>query len=432
MNNMEKKEIREYSGLLMMPVFIAQDEKLLPMNALAEKLPVVYQEVAQHLPENDEELSSSPFVVHQEETAEFYAISGKKIIYKGKHAWLVALTPSSSGNTLQELFRISTARQIMFNTANEINHLETDQDVYEFILTNCGKAVECSDLCSLMLVEGDTTRIVAKRGYGSDVYSVSFELNKTFLGRATNGKFDRTVVINDLSSFKNLYHTEIRTQKDSQLLGSTLSAPVYVKGKLFVILCFDSVKKNAFTQNDVELLDVIKTNIEMMLTNHQMQMEILRLSKTDMLTGLYNRTYLKEYQTKHDQERFYVGMLDMNDLKGINDGHGHSSGDFMIRSMAKALQRTFPKDCVLFRLGGDEFLYLIYNMEEEEIRNRITALRTQLNQAPLRLADETWTSLSFSCGFALHNPGDDFDTVLSNADHLMYEEKRRIKALRFK
>lgn len=55
----------------------------------------------------------------------------------------------------------------------------------------------------------------------------------------------------------------------------------------------------------------------------------------------------------------------MNDLKGINDNHGHASGDTMIKAMAAELTNAFPGRNVFFRIGGDEFLCVLFDMESE-------------------------------------------------------------------
>ena len=131
---------------------------------------------------------------------------------------------------------------------------------------------------------------------------------------------------------------------------------------------------------------------------------------------------------KRLQKSFYVGMFDMNDLKGINDGHGHHSGDIALQRFAAVLKAAFPAGNAFFRMGGDEFLCILYGMELPAIQERIAALRSMLKHTPVSLADGTAAVLSFSCGFALHAPGAPVDDVTQSADRTMYEEKRKFKA----
>lgn len=427
---MDERELKEYSQLLMIPVYLLRNQAIEPLNDAASASAISYADINDKLPA--EEDSFSLIRVPSEENGHFVflSFSGRRILLGNDVCWLITSLSNTSANQIQDLFRVSTARGIMLKMANDINHLDTEQDIYEFILDNCGRAVQHSKLCSLMSVKDDVAKIVAKRGYDDDVFNVSFKLNETFIGMVTEQKFDRTIVINDLDAFQSIYYKQVKPTEGNHYLCSTLSAPIYVNQQLYAILCFDSLEKNAFTNQDVELLELVKTNIETMLTNHQMQMEILHLSKTDQLTGLYNRTYLIEYLKEHTKDSFYVGMMDMNDLKGINDGHGHSSGDFMIREMADTLKTTFPEQAELFRLGGDEFMCIVYQMSLEEIQKKIDDLREDLKKTPLILPDGYIASLSFSCGFACHDANTDFDTVLSEADHAMYEEKRRLKSIR--
>lgn len=430
MKEISLEKLHEFSELMVTPTFLVQAKKIIPLNiqctAMAD---LSYRDLLPIIDETAETIDGRQLAVKKEKNMHFFTVNGRKVLHQNETCWLLQIMPIAEQETFQNITRISTARKIMLQMANDFVQLDTDQSVYEFILEKCGKAVQHSDLCSLMILHHGTAHIVAKRGYGDDVYNINFDPMETFLGVVTEGKFDRPVIINDLSKFTAVYHTEIKTESSAQLLGSTLCTPVYIKQKLYAILCFDSTKKNAFTDQDLELLELIKGNVEAMLANHQMQMEILHLSKTDMLTGLYNRTYLKEFLCRHNQERFYVGMFDMNDLKGINDGHGHNNGDLIIRTMASSLKKAFPPSASIFRIGGDEFMTILYKLNLKEILDRIEILRQNLLRSPITLSDHAITTLSFSCGFALHEENMDFEAVLSQADTNMYIEKRKIKGL---
>ena len=428
MQIVSEQQLRLFGDLLVTPAFLLRAARLQPLNDAAGALRIKGKELLPFIPDAGDALACRQISLDGGDEKHCYTIAGRKISYCGAECWLLELFPIDPHGTLQSLYRASTAREIMLQISSQINQLDTDQDIYDFILDNCGKAVECSALCSLMIVDGDIAHIVAKRGFSDSVYEVSFLLNDTFIGLETAGKFDRIVTINDLDKFRNRYHDEIRTERTGEHLGSTLSAPIYVNGVLYAILCFDSIQKNAFTQQDEELLYIVKSNIEIILANHRMHMEILRLSQTDILTGLYNRTYLVEYLEKRLQKSFYVGMFDMNDLKGINDGHGHHSGDIALQRFAAVLKAAFPAGNAFFRMGGDEFLCILYGMELPAIQERIAALRSMLKHTPVSLADGTAAVLSFSCGFALHAPGAPVDDATQSADRTMYEEKRKFKA----
>jgi GGDEF domain-containing protein len=83
--------------------------------------------------------------------------------------------------------------------------------------------------------------------------------------------------------------------------------------------------------------------------------ELITLAYTDSMTGCYNRNALEEYRNFYDHMGLYVGIVDIDGLKTINDIKGHAAGDILIQNVANNLKEL---DAVVIRLGGDEFLVL--------------------------------------------------------------------------
>ncbi|HKL42791.1 MAG TPA: HD domain-containing phosphohydrolase [Clostridia bacterium] len=94
------------------------------------------------------------------------------------------------------------------------------------------------------------------------------------------------------------------------------------------------------------------------------QKKIIDLSYKDQLTGLYNRRYLEEYMHTINSKEFLpvaLLMIDVNGLKLTNDAFGHLIGDKLLKAIAYRLKKVSPKDSLLFRIGGDEFVVIIRN-----------------------------------------------------------------------
>lgn len=429
MQTLSEEQLKQLTSVLAMPAFLAEGDQVRPLNQEGVDLHLPDAALLACLPQDGRRFSGRQICPTPPEAGWRYTLSGSQILLDGRACWLLEAAPFDLRDTLEGIHKIAAARQIMLEISSRIDHLETESDIYEFILDSCGKAVEHSELCTLMVVEGDNTRIVAKRGFTDDVYNIRFEVKNVFLALATEGRLDRIARINDLSLYHSKYNMEAKTQKEGELLSATLSAPIYVNHELYAILNFDSVRKNAFTREDEELLSLVKGNIEIILENHRMHAEILRLSQTDLLTGLYNRTYLRSFLWKNQHRTLCLGIFDMNNLKGINDGHGHPSGDIALKALAEGIQWLFPAEGTCFRMGGDEFLCVLPPMEQTKIDARIAALRRSYRESPLVLADGASAELSFSCGFAVHEAGTPWDHVLQTADDKMYREKRRMKGL---
>ncbi len=170
------------------------------------------------------------------------------------------------------------------------------------------------------------------------------------------------------------------------------------------------------------------------ITKRKEQEEMIRaLSITDQLTGLYNRrgfTPLAEQQLRV-AERTKNGLLllyaDMDGLKQINDRLGHRSGDEAIVEASNVLKEVFRKTDIIARMGGDEFAVLASEASLEYsdiIKNR---LQDQLAVQNARTVRDY--NLSLSIGMVYYDPStpSSLDELISRADSLMYEQKRRKK-----
>jgi diguanylate cyclase (GGDEF)-like protein len=118
-----------------------------------------------------------------------------------------------------------------------------------------------------------------------------------------------------------------------------------------------------------------------------------------------------------------VAVVDMDNLKAINDTYGHAAGDLAIRSVAREIRSVIRADDLLFRWGGDEFLVLLWNMRTEDAEERFARLEGNLAGAelppPLHGA-----KVSVSVGVAAYPASGPLDIAIEEADRSMYERKR--------
>lgn len=156
--------------------------------------------------------------------------------------------------------------------------------------------------------------------------------------------------------------------------------------------------------------------------------EILQtLSLLDDLTGLYNRKgflALADHRVKlayRNGEPFAVAFVDLDGLKQINDTFGHQEGDCALKDTAHVLQDCFRESDIVARIGGDEFALYVAEADVERVAVRIQERLAELTAMPGRRY-----RLSFSIGFVAGNAAKhlDVESLLQQADALMYEEKR--------
>lgn len=152
------------------------------------------------------------------------------------------------------------------------------------------------------------------------------------------------------------------------------------------------------------------------------------LAYKDVLTGMGNRT-LYEAQVSMGDDKLEKGaavtavLLDINGLKTANDRYGHGQGDCLIRQAAECIQDTFGERGQYFRIGGDEFVVIVWGEElaPEEYQERLRARIEEMNK-------HRELPLSISAGFASAGPKQTERTTMSalvrEADEKMYGQKK--------
>src|SRR5512133_196404 len=160
------------------------------------------------------------------------------------------------------------------------------------------------------------------------------------------------------------------------------------------------------------------------------EQNLLDMATHDKLTGLFNRVYFHETLQQLDDlktQPISIIMADIDLLKQINDTLGHEAGDELIRRASSVFSECFRASDTVARIGGDEFVVLLPNANEDVARVILNRLRTTLANhndfyegAPLEI----------SFGIATSRPDELIADVQKRADERMYEEKKARKARR--
>ena len=163
----------------------------------------------------------------------------------------------------------------------------------------------------------------------------------------------------------------------------------------------------------------------------RLEEQLRSMSVMDELTSLYNRRGFLTLSEKQFElaKRSRKGMLlffaDLDDLKWINDTLGHQQGDRALVNTARILKATFRQSDIIGRMGGDEFAVLVINATLKTGKMLTTRLRNEIDA--LNRAGSDSYNLSLSVGVAHYDPRrpSSLEEMLTTADTLMYEEKRR-------
>ena len=114
--------------------------------------------------------------------------------------------------------------------------------------------------------------------------------------------------------------------------------------------------------------------------------------------------------------------LDLDDFKSVNDRHGHAAGDAVLKAIAAALVRQVRASDVVARIGGDEFVVLLWNLSEANATAKAAALEAAVYATPVRW-DTSTLVVGASAGVASIGSLDAPADVLARADAAMYARK---------
>ena len=157
-------------------------------------------------------------------------------------------------------------------------------------------------------------------------------------------------------------------------------------------------------------------------------------ARTDHLTGLANR---REFERVMEREvalaerhgrQLTMMMIDVDNLKKINDRKGHSAGDAALRLVAQELLRVVRTSDVCGRLGGDEFAVAM--PETDQHRAREVARRLRAAVQSMNLGAKSTDTVDVSVGMATWRTGMDWEALSQAADKELYEDKRHRKEVR--
>lgn len=177
-------------------------------------------------------------------------------------------------------------------------------------------------------------------------------------------------------------------------------------------------------------------NIRKILCLDRMLQKLDQLSVTDPLVQIFNRNGLDKVaqpifeQCIKRRWNVMIMFIDMDDLKLINDQYGHDEGDFSLHAIAEAMKYATKNNekQIPARFGGDEFIIFAADTDEEqakEIENKINSYLTELTESYRKPY-----SINVSTGYHITkaSPSEPLNKLISAADKIMYENKKRKKS----
>jgi len=149
----------------------------------------------------------------------------------------------------------------------------------------------------------------------------------------------------------------------------------------------------------------------------------------DELTEAYTRKYYSDFIKNVFANKRHGALtliyVDIDYFKRVNDNYGHKSGDIVLKEVAKRLKSSLrvSRDEYIFRIGGEEFVIVLFNLNREDSYNAAETLRKLIEVDPIILPDGGKLTIKISVGVALCRQTDTPDTLYKRADDLLYKAK---------
>ncbi|MGB5695304.1 MAG: diguanylate cyclase [Polyangiales bacterium] len=160
----------------------------------------------------------------------------------------------------------------------------------------------------------------------------------------------------------------------------------------------------------------------------QGERSLFEAAQLDSLTGAYTRGFAIAVMQRAllkahaDTRPLGILMLDLDHFKRINDAHGHSLGDLVLRQTTHAIQSTLRSGDIVGRFGGEEFVILLPNTDLKQATGAAERCRAAIEK--MRIPDAPYLSVTASVGVAeFPEHGDDLDALLKASDAAMYDAK---------
>lgn len=163
------------------------------------------------------------------------------------------------------------------------------------------------------------------------------------------------------------------------------------------------------------------------LTLGREQRRLATLARTDMLSGLLNRSVFEPLfqrlaaQAQARREPLALALMDIDHFKAINDRHGHPVGDAVIQHVSHRIQTSVAANEPLFRWGGEEFLLLLPDASPDDARGVLERMAERVHTMPV--PGVRGRRISFSAGLATRNLGEPFAEAINRADKALYQAK---------
>ncbi|MFB6215011.1 MAG: MASE3 domain-containing protein [Candidatus Bipolaricaulia bacterium] len=323
---------------------------------------------------------------------------------------------TSQKRTEKELEEQREKLKNLHDAVDELQHQNTEEDILQTAVEVAEDMLDFK-LCAIATREGEYLIPRANSANLDPEETARFKVGEGIAGKTVER--GETIWGEDLRN-------RPEAQPTSENFRAFISVPIGEMGNLQVV----SKKAGRFTERDVELVEILADHLREELRRVRLEEDLRQQAIRDPLTDLYNRRYFNEtlkkevQQAKRYERTLAFLMIDINRFKEINDRYTHQTGDEVLQEVADLLSDNVRSADTVVRYGGDEFLVMMPETEDE-----VTDVVDRINRALAQWNDRTDLidfSLTLAMGVSYWNydQNRDVEEALKEADEKMYEDKR--------
>jgi diguanylate cyclase (GGDEF)-like protein len=224
--------------------------------------------------------------------------------------------------------------------------------------------------------------------------------------------------------------TELRCNHFDKLHNAYICLPLLGQNEITGVLTLCTDNTDTLNNYVIQLAMSFCEVVQLSLANIALRELLYEQSVHDALTGLYNRRYLDVILSVElnrlvsEKKSLCVAMLDLDNLKSINDVHGHTAGDEVLKLIGKTLDSHFRKGDLAFRYGGDEFFIVIEDSNLSDAANRIKKICNEIKSNKIHIDGKLLPPVTVSVGIAeAPRQGCTVKNILQSADAALYIAK---------
>lgn len=214
---------------------------------------------------------------------------------------------------------------------------------------------------------------------------------------------------------------------------SLISVPLISQFRIIGVLRLNSKDKQAYTFDDLRLLDFISDLVSSAINNARLYKATEELSIRDSLTGLYVHRYLTQRLEEETKRAVITSsplsaiMIDIDHFKDYNDRYGHSAGDKVLHGISHIIKSYTKEGAIAARYGGEEFVIALPNTTKAEAIKLAEGIRKAIASHIFMLRRKE-TRVTISAGVAEYIPKqEDIDQqrLIKKADFMLYSAKKK-------